>query len=81
MKKRKLAGSEAIATLVWSLLQPAMAGGMTEKRAQALYEEVMSSIASLGTLTTGLTGFETLRNELLDKWAVEYGKAKRGRAK
>lgn len=72
----KIAGSDEISVVVWALLQPAMAGGMSEKRAQALYEEIMSSIASLGTLTTGLTGFETLRNDLLDKWAMHYIKPK-----
>lgn len=76
---KKMAGSDAIMVVVRAVLEPAMAGGMSEARAKAIYEEIMSSIASLGTLTTGLTAFETLRDDLLNKWAMHHMKGKNDR--
>lgn len=70
--KTELPGSDAIATLVWGILQPAIAGGMTEERAQKIYEDIMFNIASLGTCSTGQTAFEDLRDNLLERWAMHY---------
>jgi hypothetical protein len=72
----KMKGSDAISTLLHAVLQPAIAGGLPEARAEELYEEILSSIANLGTLSDGLTAFETLRDDLLEKWAMHYLKAR-----
>lgn len=74
--KHEMPGSDAISTLIVSIMQPAMAGGMTEEHSMEIYEEIMSSIASLGVLTTGQTAFETLRDDILDKWAMHFMRPK-----
>lgn len=68
----KMSGSDEISILIYAILQPAMAGGMTEERSIEIYEEIMSNIARLGTLTNGRTAFDDLKDDILNKWAMRY---------
>lgn len=68
IKDYKMKGSDEISVLVYSIFQPVIAGGMPEERAEELYEEIMSSIASLGKDKDGNTAFQTLLNDILTKW-------------
>jgi hypothetical protein len=68
MKNYKTKGSHEISTLIASILQPAMAGGISEKRAEEIYNEIMSNIASLGKDKEGNTAFQTLLDDILRKW-------------
>ena len=63
-------GSKEIATLLAAVLEPARAGGLSDTRASEIYDEIMSSIANLGSSIEGKTAFETLRDDLLEKWAM-----------
>lgn len=56
--------SHHISVLLASVMQPAIAGGVPETRAKEIYEEVMGAIAELSE-----EGFETLRDDLLLRWA------------
>lgn len=58
-------GSEEISVLIRAILEPAMAGGMPEERAKAIYEDIMESIANLEELEDGRTVFQWLSDEVL----------------
>ncbi len=60
-----LPGSEEISVLIRAILEPAMAGGMSEERAKEIYEEILSSIANLEELEDGRTVFQWLADEIL----------------
>ena len=68
MKDYKIKGSDKISVLIYSILQPAIAGGVPEKRAEEIYNEIMSNIASLGKDKDGQTAFQRLLNNILKKW-------------
>ena len=68
LKNYKMKGAEEISSLIAAILQPAMAGGVSEKRAEEIYNEIMSNIASLGKNTDGNTAFQTLLDDILQKW-------------
>jgi hypothetical protein len=68
MKDYKIKGSDEISVLIASILQPVMAGGLSEERAAEIYEEIMSNIASLGKDKNGKTAFQTLLDDILKKW-------------
>lgn len=58
-------GSEEIAVLLRAILEPAMAGGMSEERAKSIYDDILSSIANLEELEDGRTVFQWLSDEVL----------------
>ncbi|MFP5212400.1 MAG: hypothetical protein ACLGPL_03375 [Acidobacteriota bacterium] len=60
-----LPGSEEISVLLRAILEPAMAGGMSEERARGIYEEILDSIANLEELEDGRTVFQWLADEIL----------------
>ncbi|GLI32898.1 hypothetical protein [Desulforhabdus amnigena] len=60
-----LPGSEEISVLIRAILEPAMAGGMPEERAKAIYEDILSSIANLEELEDGRTVFQWLADDIL----------------
>ncbi len=60
-----LPGSEEISVLVRAILEPAMAGGMTEERAKEIYNDILSSIGNLEELEDGRTVFQWLADEIL----------------
>lgn len=68
IKNRKMKGADEISVLIATLLQPVMAGGLSEKRAEQIYEEIMSHIASLGKDKDGHTAFQGLLDDILKKW-------------
>lgn len=68
MKDYKVKGSNEIAVLFASILQPVMAGGLSEEKASKIYNEIMSNIASLGKDKDGVTAFQTLLDDILKKW-------------
>ncbi|MFZ5479089.1 MAG: hypothetical protein ACOZNI_20130 [Myxococcota bacterium] len=53
-----------IAVLVAVLLEPAKAGGMSDRESRRVYDAIMSRIASLGP-----DAFEMLREDILKCWA------------
>lgn len=57
--------SEHIGALIAAILEPAKAGGLETERAEQIYEDLMSSIASLGHGAA----FDALLNDILIKWA------------
>ena len=68
MKDYKIKGADEISVLIYSILQPAIAGGVSEERAEEIYNEIMSNIASLGTGKDGNTAFQILLDDILNKW-------------
>jgi hypothetical protein len=68
MKDYKIKGSDEISVLVFSILQPVIAGGLSEERAEEIYAEIMSNIASLGKDKDGRTAFQMLLDNILEKW-------------
>ncbi len=58
-------GSEEISVLLRAILEPAMAGGLSEERARRIYEEILESIANLEELEDGRTVFQWLADEIL----------------
>ena len=64
----EIPGSHEIAILINAIMQPAMAGGLSNERAEAMYEGIMSNIANLKGLKNGKTAFESLRDDILEKW-------------
>lgn len=58
-------GSEEISVLLRAILEPAMAGGMPEERAKAIYDDILSSISNLEELEDGRTVFQWLSDEIL----------------
>ena len=68
MKDYKIKGADEISVLVYSILQPAIAGGVPEKRAEEIYNEIMSNIASLEKGKDGNTAFQSLLDDILHKW-------------
>ncbi len=63
-----LPGSEEIAVLLRAILEPAMAGGMPEERAKAIYDDILGSIGNLEELEDGRTVFQWLADEILLKF-------------
>lgn len=63
-----------IALLVNVILQPAIAGGISEDEAESLYNKIMSSISCLHP---SHLQFSTLLDDIINKWAVpiikDYG--------
>ena len=53
-------GSDEIALLISTILQPAQAGGMTEKEAEEIYNKIMGNIYNLGESETGENPFQDL---------------------
>jgi hypothetical protein len=68
MKDYKIKGADEISVLVYSILQPVIAGGVPEKRAEEIYNEIMSNISSLGKDKDGNTAFQSLLDDILHKW-------------
>ena len=69
MKHPSIPGSDEIGTLIMIIMQPAIAGGITKKRAGEIYDEIMSSIAIVeGKNDKAKTAFEILRDDILFKW-------------
>jgi hypothetical protein len=68
MKDYKIKGADEISVLIYSILQPAIAGGVSEERAKEIYEVIMSNIASLGKDKDGNTAFQSLLADILHKW-------------
>ncbi|GEM_PF-3177174 len=58
-------GSEEVSALMRAILEPAMAGGLSEERAREIYEDILSSIANLEELDDGRTVFQWLGDEVL----------------
>jgi hypothetical protein len=71
---QKQMGSDEISLLIWTILQPAVAGGMVEKEAEEIYNKIMGNISNLGELETGKTGFQELLGEILYKLVPEFQK-------
>ena len=67
-KNHEIKGSHEISVLIVAIMQPAMAGGLPEERAEEIYEEIMSNIASLGKDKDGITAFQSLLDDILKKW-------------
>jgi hypothetical protein len=74
MKDYKIKGADEISVLVYSILQPAIAGGVPKKRAEEIYNEIMSNIASLGKDKDGNTAFQSLLDDILHKWYLTANK-------
>lgn len=64
-KRGNTAGKE-IGSVVATLLEPAQAGGMPKERAEPIYEDILSYIASLDSKGRA---FEDVLADLLEKWA------------
>jgi len=58
-------GSEEISALMRAILEPAMAGGLSEEKAMEIYDDILSSIANLEELEDGRTVFQWLADEVL----------------
>lgn len=58
-------GSEEISALMRAILEPAMAGGLSEEKAKEIYDDILSSIANLEELEDGRTVFQWLADEVL----------------
>ena len=71
-KRRK--GSDEIALLISTILQPAQAGGMTEKEAEEIYNKIMGNIYNLGESETGENPFQDLLGEILCKLVPKFQK-------
>ena len=72
----KIPGSDEVGILISAILQPAMAGGMPEKRAEEIYYEVMENIKNLGQREDGKWAFEELLEDIIEK-ALPYFESKR----
>jgi serine/threonine protein kinase len=63
-----------IALLVNIILQPAIAGGISEEEAKKLFNKILNSISSLHP---SHNQFSSLLDDIINKWAVpiikEYG--------
>ena len=75
MNEKNIPGSKEISILIWAILQPAIAGGMPEKRAEEIYYDIMSSITELGALDDGTTAFEALLKDLIFNAVPEFRKS------
>ena len=67
-------GSDEIALLISTILQPAQAGGMTEKEAEEIYNKIMGNIYNLGESETGENPFQDLLGEILCKLVPKFQK-------
>ena len=66
---QKLRGSSEVSLLINTILQPAIAGGMTEEEAEEIYNKIMENISNLGELDTGKTGFQDMRVQKLSSFS------------
>jgi len=67
-EEQKIEGSHEIALLLLEILQPAMAGGLPEARAQEIFHEILGSIDNLEGIVDGKTAFQLLLENIIEKW-------------
>jgi len=65
---QKIEGSHEIASLLIEILQPAMAGGLPEARAEQIFNEILGSIDNLEGVVDGKTAFQQLLENIKEKW-------------
>lgn len=65
---QKIEGSDEIASLLIAILQPAMAGGLPEARAEQIFNEILGSIDNLEGIVDGKTAFQLLLENITKKW-------------
>ena len=58
---------DKIAILIYTILQPAIAGGLNEKEAQDMYNTIMSKISELHESDNQ---FNDLLQDILNKWSL-----------
>jgi len=61
-------GSQEIASSIMAILQPAMAGGLPEERAEQIFNEILGSIDNLEGVVDGKTAFQLLLENITSKW-------------
>jgi len=65
---QKIEGSHEIAALLVEILQPAMAGGLPEARAEEIFHEILGSMYNLEGVIDGKTAFQLLLENITEKW-------------
>jgi hypothetical protein len=63
----ELNAKKEIGIIIFSILQPAIAGGMSEKRAEEIYNEIMQNISDLHPSENQ---FNTLLEDIINKCAI-----------
>lgn len=63
----QMPNKDKIAVLVSAILQPAIAGGLHEKEAEKIYNNIMSNISKLHSSENQ---FNDLLKDILNKWAL-----------
>lgn len=73
-EKKQNEATEKIAVLLFTIMQPAIAGGMPLKEAEEIYDKILSNICKLHS---SQHQFDILLQEILNNWAIpvikEYG--------
>jgi len=67
-EEQKIEGSHEIAALLVEILQPAMAGGLPEARAEEIFHEILGSMYNLEGVIDGKTAFQLLLENITEKW-------------